>query len=514
MGRKNKLKRFADVASFPNVYEVDPAQESFLSNQEGVSKDLRGQWAAAHFHNDHPVILELACGKGDYTVALAKDHPKNNYIGVDITGVAALGNGTFGLFVDATNTTVGGTVNGAGNVIANNGSDGVAVVNASLGNAVLRNATYSNGGLGIDLGDDNVTANNGTKNGALPNSEMDFPVFTSAVLSGTTLTVAGYVGSAPSNPTFAGARVEVFKSSLDVSGNGEGQAFLDFLTADGSGNFSGALTVGGMAVGDRITATATDRKRRGSTGPGRRANAQAASAVKASPAQAPASLRALAASAGAPGSSRITLAVNGLDPCTVQGSVSVAGGPSAKRASDPPRVPPKSHRAVMPSRLSGRRSCALIALGVSSKTNDAMPVSPSASGSLRISRLVRMPRWATRAVPGSPNEAASAEEPTHEVRTPERTTPAPSRRVASDAGSPRRAASGPRSRARRAAASAAWRSVARCVSTSAPRASSRPRALPWGRVRARWDANCPESRMRTGTRRVTARRTRLIRRFP
>ena len=60
------------------------------------------------------------------------------------------------------------------------------------------------------------------------------------------------------NPTFAGARVEIFKSSLDASGNGEGQAFLDFLTADGSGNFSGAITVSGLAVGDRITATATD----------------------------------------------------------------------------------------------------------------------------------------------------------------------------------------------------------------------------------------------------------------
>jgi tRNA (guanine-N7-)-methyltransferase len=86
MGRKSKLKRFAEVATFSNVYEVDPAQESFLSNQEGVSKDLRGAWAANHFHNDHPVILELACGKGDYTVALAKDHPEHNYIGVDIKG--------------------------------------------------------------------------------------------------------------------------------------------------------------------------------------------------------------------------------------------------------------------------------------------------------------------------------------------------------------------------------------------------------------------------------------------
>jgi len=86
MGRKNKLKRFAEVATFPNVYEIDPAQESFISNIEGVSKDLRGSWSARHFQNDHPIILELACGKGDYTIALAQDRPDQNYIGVDIKG--------------------------------------------------------------------------------------------------------------------------------------------------------------------------------------------------------------------------------------------------------------------------------------------------------------------------------------------------------------------------------------------------------------------------------------------
>ena len=86
MGRKSKLKRFAEVATFPNVYEIDPSQESFISNQEGISKDLRGNWSGLHFKNDHPIILELACGKGDYAVALAADHPDQNFIGVDIKG--------------------------------------------------------------------------------------------------------------------------------------------------------------------------------------------------------------------------------------------------------------------------------------------------------------------------------------------------------------------------------------------------------------------------------------------
>ena len=192
------------------------------------------------------------------TVTTSGNTIQGNYIGVGANGTAALGNGTFGVFVDATNTSVGGTADGAGNVIANNGSDGVAVVNTSTGNGILRNAINANGGLGIDLVDDGVTANDGAKPAGQPNLLMDFPVFTSASLYGTTLTVAGYVGSAPNQATFANARVEIFKSDNDPSGYGEGQTHLGFLTSDANGNVSGAITVSGLVVGDRITGTATD----------------------------------------------------------------------------------------------------------------------------------------------------------------------------------------------------------------------------------------------------------------
>ena|SRR5688572_26365420 len=86
MGRKSKLKRFAEIATFANVYEIDPATESFISNAEGMSRDLRGLWSRNHFGNNNPLILELACGKGDYTVALSRDHQEINFIGVDIKG--------------------------------------------------------------------------------------------------------------------------------------------------------------------------------------------------------------------------------------------------------------------------------------------------------------------------------------------------------------------------------------------------------------------------------------------
>jgi tRNA (guanine-N7-)-methyltransferase len=67
-----KLEKFAALANMSNVYERDAAH--------------KGQWASAHFKNDHPIVLELACGKGDYAIGLAKQFPEKNFIGVDIKG--------------------------------------------------------------------------------------------------------------------------------------------------------------------------------------------------------------------------------------------------------------------------------------------------------------------------------------------------------------------------------------------------------------------------------------------
>jgi hypothetical protein len=88
---------------------------------------------------------------------------------------------------------------------------------------------------------------------------MNYPVFTLAVEKGNTLTVAGYVGSAPGQVTFAGARIDVYTAAPDGSGHGQAQTYLGSLTADAGGNFSGSLTVSGnLGVGNAITATATD----------------------------------------------------------------------------------------------------------------------------------------------------------------------------------------------------------------------------------------------------------------
>ncbi len=78
MGSKNKLKRFKENDTFKNV--VQPTREEV---QEGFA--LKGKWEE-HFGNANPIVLELGCGKGEYTVGLAKQNPSKNFIGIDIKG--------------------------------------------------------------------------------------------------------------------------------------------------------------------------------------------------------------------------------------------------------------------------------------------------------------------------------------------------------------------------------------------------------------------------------------------
>lgn len=80
MGSKNKLKRFNENKTFSNV--VEPTREQVLTNSLGY----KGKWSEQFFKNKNPIILELGCGKGEYTVGLAKKYPEKNFIGIDIKG--------------------------------------------------------------------------------------------------------------------------------------------------------------------------------------------------------------------------------------------------------------------------------------------------------------------------------------------------------------------------------------------------------------------------------------------
>jgi len=80
LGSKNKLRRFNENETFKNV--VQPTREE-LVNKEFA---LKGHWNRDFFKNENPIILELGCGKGEYTTAMAEKYPNKNFIGVDIKG--------------------------------------------------------------------------------------------------------------------------------------------------------------------------------------------------------------------------------------------------------------------------------------------------------------------------------------------------------------------------------------------------------------------------------------------
>ena len=77
---KGKLAKFADMERYENVFQYP------YSVVEQVPFEMKGRWNEAYFRNDHPIVLELGCGKGEYTVELAKLYPEVNFIGVDIKG--------------------------------------------------------------------------------------------------------------------------------------------------------------------------------------------------------------------------------------------------------------------------------------------------------------------------------------------------------------------------------------------------------------------------------------------
>lgn len=80
MGSKNKLKRFNQNLTFSNV--IQPEREEITLGEFRY----KGKWRQEFFKNDHPIVVELGCGKGEYSVYLAQQYPEKNFVGVDIKG--------------------------------------------------------------------------------------------------------------------------------------------------------------------------------------------------------------------------------------------------------------------------------------------------------------------------------------------------------------------------------------------------------------------------------------------
>jgi uncharacterized protein affecting Mg2+/Co2+ transport len=184
---------------------------------------------------------------------------QGNLIGTDFTGTNLVGNSANGIYIDSPGNLVGGVTSGTANMIAGNQRNGIALAQtAGLGNAMLGNSIFSNGALGIDLGNDGVTLN-GSSGTNGPNQFQAFPVITNAeCVDGITTTIQGLFAGQP----LASYRFEFFiNNTANPSGYGEGQSSIgSMVTAlDGSGltYFTADFPVSALAT-QYVTATATD----------------------------------------------------------------------------------------------------------------------------------------------------------------------------------------------------------------------------------------------------------------
>lgn len=212
--------------------------------------------------NGHENVISGNLGNGVYF--WGSDNMENlvqgNWIGCD-PETNALGNGGsgVGLTSGAWGNWIGGAAAEAGNVIAFNGQQGVAMGSDCSNNPVAVNSIFSNGGLGIDLDYDGVTANDYKDPDTGANSLQNFPVITWATNLGGNLTVVGMLNSVP----FGVYRIEFFGSmGCDGSAYGEGETYLfavHLLPADTNGDIGFTNTFTAMPPPNFLTATAIDR---------------------------------------------------------------------------------------------------------------------------------------------------------------------------------------------------------------------------------------------------------------
>jgi len=220
----------------------------------GVGNTVGGTTVAAR---------NLVSGNADAGICIISNASDNivqgNYVGVDVTGVADLGNAGPGVFLaNTSDNTIGGTAADAGNLIAFNRKAGIALASGS-GNTFRANRITGNTHLGITLSDTiTVTANDIDDADVGPNGLQNFPLLTSAISSGSNTTVIGAFNSAPN----ANYTLEFFaNTACDASGYGEGHTLLGAITVitDGVGNEAISFVLNtAIPLAQFITATATD----------------------------------------------------------------------------------------------------------------------------------------------------------------------------------------------------------------------------------------------------------------
>ena len=101
--KRNKLQKFAELLSFPNAYENFTPDDPKLTLHYNEIKSMENGWVQDHYNNDFPLVVELACGRGEYTLALAERYPQKNFLGVDIKGARLWKGAKMALEHDLTN---------------------------------------------------------------------------------------------------------------------------------------------------------------------------------------------------------------------------------------------------------------------------------------------------------------------------------------------------------------------------------------------------------------------------
>jgi hypothetical protein len=227
--------------------------ESVVNNRIGVQATDADPTAEPNVVSGNPY--------GGFYIGLtgcANNVVTGNYIGTDGTGTKPVGNGIGILLLQgATSTRIGGSA-ALGNVIAFNGTVGIAVTDPmTLGNSIRANSIFGNSGLGIDLNYDGVTPNHLNNADTGPNDLQNFPLIKTAT-PGASTAVSGSFNSLP-NTTFT---VDFYANpTRDPNFYGQGQIYLGStsVTTDANGNTPFAVTIpAATSAGEWITATATD----------------------------------------------------------------------------------------------------------------------------------------------------------------------------------------------------------------------------------------------------------------
>jgi len=263
----------------PGAVNTNFVTDNYVGTDKGGSLDLGNDHqgvALTEGTTDNEILRNVVSGN-DYDgvglqgfdnvpfappIQTANNLIAENVVGLDASATIPLPNSMHGITLGTYGPTIWGCTDSntvRENVIAYNGGDGIAVVEVSVdtinadGNRITRNSTWSNLGLGIDLGDDGVTLDDPLDPDSGANQQLNSPVLTSARHTPAKTTIQGTL-QIDISPSLA--VVEVFKAQLDPSGHGEGKVFLGAVVPAADGSWT--LPTTQLVPGDRVTATATD----------------------------------------------------------------------------------------------------------------------------------------------------------------------------------------------------------------------------------------------------------------